>query len=354
MTGLGDRAAPVDIAAHDVHYDHERQLWYCDIEIDQGPSYWPFIRLALARYQPVSVDGCELSEIVLADVMPLAADRWLHVRSSGDPGVRRVTVHGRAPHDSSASREAGAAATADAATLDGSTVIEVWAERLDPGRGEDFGWKRVGSPGREAPPAGPAKKGAPAAAALAVTDFVPAHDRTRALVLKAARDHTQLVKQDLVSSLMGSLTLWDGTVRLPAEQSDRARVRLVIAEYEEYLVDDDKPSDGIPMEKGRRLVFVEHVEMTALRVSCITPDTAADKDHAIQAIGGTHADGTRWTMTLADAIAAIERGRQLYVQAKNGERAFLVVATSAQGTRHLRTTADDERSNNLGRLPDCP
>jgi hypothetical protein len=35
---------------------------------------------------------------------------------------------------------------------------------------------------------------------------------------------------------------------------------LVIAEYEEYLVDDDQPYDGIPTEKGRRLVFVEHVE----------------------------------------------------------------------------------------------
>src|SRR5215207_3202949 len=46
--------AIVEVAPHDVFYDAERQLWFCDIEIDQGQSYWPFVRLALARYQPCS------------------------------------------------------------------------------------------------------------------------------------------------------------------------------------------------------------------------------------------------------------------------------------------------------------
>ena len=40
-------------AAHDVFYDTDRHLWYCDIEIDPGDSYYPFVRLGLARYQPV-------------------------------------------------------------------------------------------------------------------------------------------------------------------------------------------------------------------------------------------------------------------------------------------------------------
>ena len=57
----------VDIAPHDVFYDDERQLWYCDIEVNWGTAYWPFIRLALARYQPVSLDGAHLSNIVLAE-----------------------------------------------------------------------------------------------------------------------------------------------------------------------------------------------------------------------------------------------------------------------------------------------
>ena len=44
--------ALVDIAPHDVGYDAARRLWYCDIEIETPPSYFPFIRLALARYHP--------------------------------------------------------------------------------------------------------------------------------------------------------------------------------------------------------------------------------------------------------------------------------------------------------------
>jgi len=59
-----------------------------------------------------------------------------------------------------------------------------------------------------------------------------------------------------------SLTLWDGTVRLPVEPSDEARFRLVVAECEEYLVDGENPFDRTPTTKGRRLVFVEHVELT--------------------------------------------------------------------------------------------
>ena len=34
------------------------------------------------------------------------------------------------------------------------------------------------------------------------------------------------------------------------------RYRLVIAEYEEYIVDDQRPYDKVPTMKDRRLVFV--------------------------------------------------------------------------------------------------
>ena len=40
---------PVKICAFNVLPDHNRQLWYCDIEIDPGETYFPFVRLALAR-----------------------------------------------------------------------------------------------------------------------------------------------------------------------------------------------------------------------------------------------------------------------------------------------------------------
>jgi hypothetical protein len=273
VTGLGTSPARVDIAPHDVFYDTDRHLWYCDLEIDQGASYWPFVRLALARYQPVSIYGAELSEIVLADFMPLVADRWLNVRRAGDPLTRRVTVHGFAPRDSSGRLEAsrglsmsfkdpltGKTRTVTPAMLDGGTVIEVWIERLDPSQGEDFGWKRVTTRGVVKPlqDAGAQAEGAPMGAAAR---FVSAPELERAAGLRARGDHSALLGEGLVDTLFSFLTLWDGTVRLPAEPSDDDRFRLVVAEYEEYLVDDENPYDRTPTTKGRRLVFVEHVEM---------------------------------------------------------------------------------------------
>jgi hypothetical protein len=32
----------VVVAPHDVTYDPERGLWFCDIEVDTGAAYWPF------------------------------------------------------------------------------------------------------------------------------------------------------------------------------------------------------------------------------------------------------------------------------------------------------------------------
>ena len=43
------------VAGHRVDYDASRRLWYADLEIDAGPTYLPFVRLALARFQPISV-----------------------------------------------------------------------------------------------------------------------------------------------------------------------------------------------------------------------------------------------------------------------------------------------------------
>jgi hypothetical protein len=51
--------------------------WYADIEIDTGEAYFPFLRLALTRYQSYNsgqeVNAC--SEIVLADFIQIAANR---------------------------------------------------------------------------------------------------------------------------------------------------------------------------------------------------------------------------------------------------------------------------------------
>ena len=65
----------VDVAGHEVSWDKSRRLWFADISIGAGQSYFPFVKLALVRYQPASLPGFELSRVVQADFIQLAPNR---------------------------------------------------------------------------------------------------------------------------------------------------------------------------------------------------------------------------------------------------------------------------------------
>ncbi len=264
--GVRGGQTTVEVAPHDVHYDDKRRLWYCDIEIDQGGSYFPFIRLGLARYQPVSTRGAHLSSVVLADFMPLAPHRWLNVNQTDDPVKRRVIVHGHGYSGSSGHDEAesapsmsivnpitGEGRTMVPAEVAAKNVVEVWVERLDPERGEDFGWQRV-----DDAVVSPDK---PHTGLDRLARFVPADRQMRAVRLQQERKYDVLLRENLAEKLFYVVPLWAGEVTLPEEPGGDSRYRLVIAEYEEYLVDDDRPYDRVPEAKDRRLVFVEHVEL---------------------------------------------------------------------------------------------
>jgi hypothetical protein len=235
----------IEVAPHDVFYDRERQLWYCDIEIDHGSSYYPFVRLALARYQPVSVKGAHLSNIVLADFMPLAADRWLNVMHTDNARSRHITVFGNRYHDSSGHVEAK--------HVSNISVIDVWVERLNEYAGDDFGWEQVIEADIQQ-----MRKGKKMSSAKSIT-----REQVHAGELVATRQFDHLVRENLVGSVFViSESLWDGNITLPMQPGEGIRYRLVIAEYEEYLVDGQgRPYDKVP-KKDRRLVFVEHIELT--------------------------------------------------------------------------------------------
>lgn len=85
----------VAVAPFDVGYDAERRLWYSDVTLAPTETYNPFIRLALARYQPISVAGVELSTVVQAQFAQLSPDRTLTVVFGTDPSAVAVTVRGR-------------------------------------------------------------------------------------------------------------------------------------------------------------------------------------------------------------------------------------------------------------------
>jgi hypothetical protein len=65
----------VHVAGHEVVYDKERRLWFADIVLDGGTAYFPFVRLALVRYQPNSIARAHISRVALTDFIQLVPDR---------------------------------------------------------------------------------------------------------------------------------------------------------------------------------------------------------------------------------------------------------------------------------------
>ncbi len=104
---LAEMDAEVDIVRyrvgnHDARgvisgYDEDRDMYFVDLRIDPAEAYRPFVRLALARYQPASVDGLELSAVSLVDVVQVEPDRTASVAISGSgaKASASVTLSGR-------------------------------------------------------------------------------------------------------------------------------------------------------------------------------------------------------------------------------------------------------------------
>ncbi|MEO7600403.1 MAG: hypothetical protein ABIV50_15830 [Opitutus sp.] len=103
---VGDDQDIFAVGGHSVEFDPVRKLWFSDLVIKAGASYFPFVRLALARFQPFSIDDCHLSRVVLTDFVQLVPDRTLDVRWLSANRVR-VKIFGVAPTETFASRVLG-------------------------------------------------------------------------------------------------------------------------------------------------------------------------------------------------------------------------------------------------------
>ncbi|MCU1574739.1 MAG: hypothetical protein JWO93_2821 [Micrococcaceae bacterium] len=92
LAGGGPRR---DIACFTPRWDAGRQAWYVDLRFGTGDAYFPFVRLGLARYQPASVPGYELSPMVSTAFVQTLPDRSLTC-THGDGNVE-VSLTGPAP-----------------------------------------------------------------------------------------------------------------------------------------------------------------------------------------------------------------------------------------------------------------
>jgi hypothetical protein len=56
-------------------FDKSWKRWFADIEMQAGQAYFPFVRLAVARFQPESIAGVHLSSVVLTDFVQIVPAR---------------------------------------------------------------------------------------------------------------------------------------------------------------------------------------------------------------------------------------------------------------------------------------
>lgn len=121
-----------DARVHVVPYQVTRQgdRWCADVELPmrgRGASYAPLVRLAVARYQPASLAGLELSTAVVTDFAPLLPDRTVVVSRTAS-GVE-VTVTGISPvppNRVEVTVEHGSFEDADLVAVAGDDGLRVW------------------------------------------------------------------------------------------------------------------------------------------------------------------------------------------------------------------------------------
>ena len=129
----------VHVVGYPVAFDEASQLWYADLTVNtNSETYAPFVRLALARYQPHAIPDAKLSRVVTADFAQLTPSRAATVTVDPyHPRRLRVTVSGVAP-------------TGPAPVIFGTqpnhpakqpTVVSVTVQERTPGIATDLGWR---------------------------------------------------------------------------------------------------------------------------------------------------------------------------------------------------------------------
>ena len=124
-------------------FNEERGLWYVDVALDPGATFWPFVRLAVARYQPSSVDGCHLSAPVLCDYVQLTPERTVSVSRTDESHVR-VVVSGSVGMRGVSNTIAGPTGFAGlAAQVTQNRIVVARLQKRDPDIHTDLGWSTV-------------------------------------------------------------------------------------------------------------------------------------------------------------------------------------------------------------------
>jgi hypothetical protein len=238
----------VFVVGHRVQWDAGRKLWYCDVELSLGRSYFPFVRLALVRYQPHALPSAKISRIVLADFAQVAPRRTVSAERSG--AKVQITVRGPAPERGSIDFRVDSpyVELSPVPPLGGGETgrnrIEIALQSRD---GElassDLGWHDDPSvapvSGLLDPPGG-----APAGSAIGgISPAAPAPSPVHVAASPVAGAiHTRLPDGVIIGPILDRVDppIWTGAIALPQLGSKEAR--LVVREYERYYADRTVPA----------------------------------------------------------------------------------------------------------------
>ena len=259
---LRELDAAVHVVGHRVRWDGTRRKWYCDIELEPGPSYMPFVRLALVRYQPNALDDARVSKVVLGEFAQVLPRRRAVFRRTGgqvafslrgpvpshgpmqfsvdseyqDPDISFIPVPGQAPET-------------------GRNRVELVVQTREPAMESDLAWNDVVVLGSSIL--------APAAASPGVIVRSGAAKQTAAVrpgtpAIRPGTPHSDaagtlpggiggIIAEPDVQPGFGQLVdrpeiidvidpaIWQATVTLPTTGDKPAR--LVVREYERYYTD---------------------------------------------------------------------------------------------------------------------
>ncbi|MFT4227655.1 hypothetical protein [Micropruina sp.] len=129
-------------------YNEDRRKWFVDIGFPA--RFWPFVQLALVRYQPYSVPGRHISKPVLCDYVQIPPERTASVSRTAEGRVR-VLVSGPAGlHDLPAAggfAPVGITAANPAAGLalgvGANRVLRAKLQHRDAGQTSDLAWQTL-------------------------------------------------------------------------------------------------------------------------------------------------------------------------------------------------------------------
>jgi hypothetical protein len=225
--GLRPPGGPIVRAVpHPVFFDDDRDMWYCDVDLNLG-SYWPFVRLAVARFQPNAIVAADppgtpadsqlsLSPVVLTDIVQVAPSRVATVSAQTSPIVTLVTV----------------TLTGQRSIASQFTTVEAHVERQLVRRGGDLDWEELSEP-------------------------------------------TELTPIDITGPVQEGTERRSGILLLLPPRTQTYRYRLVVEEFERYRTDgSSNNSYGVRVggrvvlrrypRDGRRLVHMDVIPITDL------------------------------------------------------------------------------------------